>query len=580
MSKVDLIYAGVAGAAVGGIAAPLIFPMAAAVKTASLVTSIACSGALAYAHQSGLIDRVRQEDAEVRESRREVRRQKQISWELRETKRCEVEDLKEILLMLDDLSPFEQRHFLKELDLLELMPVYQESRMLKMAEAEPTQTIETTASPVQEVSPFDGGWLEWAVDSVISQALGPSQPVTPIVDDAFEEVDLGKAIAEMMVGGDVPLCVMLACPPRTGKTTLMTVTLAWLHKLTSGGAKVKIYNGKENIDPVTGELKDKFLGLVNDPTRYQAIETNEEGKEFAEEFADVAGRMKQPRQYPEVLILDEYNNIRARVAGYDQLNGIPKNKGYLNQVDVNAGLLITQGTSRRQFLLITSHSAYVKNIGIDRSYQDGLYSIVLGRGGALDGIYKALKGSTAVVQNTVRANQLLLELQQWEQSPTRDHSKVVALTNLIDGNFGLYFAKYVDLAKVHFSPVQQPKPEPAEDPYAIWDDVYEDGEGHQPEEDPDWEKTKPQPQSTSQTPKDNPIVNADSRESLSIAVVNSQKQLVDALHGWIVQLKRMPTDAEFSQQVQRLLGLQIHPSEAVLRGVKSLLSKHHGHKFD
>lgn len=546
--KADLAYAALAATAIGGIASPLLFAaqFPAVLKTFSLCSGIAASATLAYIHESGSLARAREWNATQRASRHRLREEALISHELRETKRLEFEDLKEVLIMLDELTPVEQRYYLNQLGLPELFELYQPPMIEPIREPEP-EPIEVKAKEVKE--PEFAGTLNWSVQNVIEQALRPQQPSGAIIDDTFEEVDLGKAIAEMMISGQVPQCVMLACPPRTGKTTLLTVTIAWLHRLTEGGAKIKICNGKENIDPETGELVDKFLGLVDDPTRYEAIETNEAGKKFAEEFHEVAQNMRQPRKHPEVLILDEYNNIRARVAGYDKENGLPKAKGKLNQMDADAELLVTQGTSRRQFLLMTSHSAYVKNVGIDRSYQDGIYSIVLGRGGALDGLYKSLKGATAVVQNTVRANQLLIELQQWEQSPVRDHDKVVALTNLVTGNFGLYFVKYIDLSKVGFAPITEP-PQPeseAEDPYAVWDEQYEDEFGNQPEA----EMPKP---------------------SEPNAVNLSQEQLTQILLNWIQSFGRIPSDAELAAKVEEVV--KVAPSEDVLAGIKWLLSKH------
>lgn len=548
--RADLTYAALAATAITGVTAPLLFAaqLPAALKTISLVSGIAASGFLAYGHQSGAFERAREWNATQRASQQRIREEALISRELRETKRLEFEDLKEVLIMLDELTPSEQRYFLGQLGLSELIDLYQPPSLPELVEQ--PQAIEVPVAVNQkQPEPEFTGQLEWAVQNVLNQATQP-QPAADIVDDTFEEVDLGKAIAEMMVSGQVPQCVMLACPPRTGKTTLLTVTIAWLHKLTGGGAKIKIFNGKENIDPATGELVDKFLGLVDDPSRYQAIEDNEAGKEFAEEFHEVAANMKQPRRYPEVLILDEYNNIRARVSGYDKQHGLVKQKSNLLQVDTDAELLVTQGTSRRQFLLITSHSAYVKNVGIDRSYQDGIYSIVLGRGGSLDGVYKALKGATAVVQNTVRANQLLTELQEWEQSPVRDHSKVVALTNLVTGNFGLYFVKYVDLSRVGFAPITEPQTPPQPDPYEFWDEQFEDETGHQPEDDPDWEKTKPtepKPQKT----------------------VLTQEELITALIKWMG--KTEPTDEQLRAKAQELLGCEI--SADMLIGIKWLIEE-------
>ncbi len=560
--RADLIYTALAGIAIGGAVGPVLFPMAAAAKTACYVSSIAAAGSLAFGEQSGLFGRMRKRDRILRESSHEIWIQQSASRQALAERQIEIDELVETLVMLDDLSPIEQLHFLKQLNLAELMPIYQESRMLKQAEMEPA--IEVAATPVREPEPVFAGNLQWAVDSVVSQSMQPV-PTTAIVDDAFPEVDLGRAIAEMMVQGDVPLSVMLACPPRTGKTTLMTVTLAWLHKLTNGGAKVKIYNGKENRDQQTGQLKDRFLGLVDDPTRYEAVESFEAAKEFAEEFDSISQKMNKPRQFPEVIFLDEHNNIRARINGYDQKNGIPKAKGYLNQTDVNVGLIATQGSSRGLFLLITSHSAYVKNIGIDKSYQDGIYSIVLGRGGALDGLYKSLKGASAVVQNTTRANQLLMELQQWEQSPTRDHSKVVALTNLVDGNFGLYFAKYVDLSKVQFEPIVQSQPEVTDDdPWGETDDsefgdtAADDDRGISQSymdhlnrrSKPRSEQPQQQPQST--IPPESPLA-----------------FLIATLKQWISELPSPPTDAQLKQKLLEVTGQNF--SDKALQGLKQEL---------
>ncbi|MBF2074555.1 MAG: hypothetical protein IGS50_12455 [Synechococcales cyanobacterium C42_A2020_086] len=491
MVSPDQVYAVLAGVALGGLSASLLFPTAATVQTVSLLASISAAGALIYGEQSGAFQRQRERHRILRDSQREIWIQQQASREALSVKRIEVEELVETLVMLDDLTPVEQRHFLKEMGLVELMSLYQSPQL----EAQPPTIDVPAVAATPEPEPEFAGSLEWAVQNVIAQSHQPT-PVTDGDDTAFPEVDLGKACAEMMVQGDVPLCVLLACPARTGKTTLMTTTIAWLHRLSEGHVKLKIYNGKENIDHATGQLKDRFLGLVEDQSRYKPVETPQAGKAFAEEFHSAAQSMLQPRQYPEVLFLDEFNNIRARVKDYDRLNGLTRQNAQLTQLDTDTGLFVTQGTSRKKFLFMTSHSAYVMHIGIDRSYQDSVYGIVLGRGAALDGIYKALNGPTAIVRNGVRAKQLLQQLQEWENSPTRDHGKVVALTNLIDGTYNLYFAKYVDLSKVHFapSPATPPSP-PPEDPYAVWDESFEDTVGHQPEDDPDWQPSSIPPQS-------------------------------------------------------------------------------------
>lgn len=916
MSRIhpDTIYAALAGVAVGGAIGPLLFPTAAAIKTASLLSSIAAAGTLAYGEHSGAFSRARERYRIQRDSEREIFIQSAASREALALREIEVNELVETLVLLDELTPVEQRHFLGELGLMELLPIYQQP----LPAAEPVQQTVDVPVVAKESEPEFSGTLEWAVQNVISQATQPTSATEAVVDDTFEEVDLGKAIAEMMVRGDVPLCILLACPPRTGKaqpldakiltpvgwrqmgdvkvgdlviagngnptkvigvypqgvkevyrvvfndgsfteccddhlwatqtrfdlsrkpekrkgftpkplseirrtlqsgkshknhripmvgvvqfdpqdvpldpyvlgaligdgsfqqsqirftkgnkdliqavadrlphdvtlrqvneidyrivksgsrncrikssvfmaidklgltgkksfekfvpdaykfnipevrlgvlqglldtdgsiepnrknpqsgscvtfsttshqlakdvqflvwsfggkatiasrytkytyngekktgrksyrvtislpsgiepsqlasrlemyrpnrrflptriidrvepvgqkecqciavedpshlyvtddfivthnTTLMTTTIAWLHRLTSGHVKLKIYNGKENIDHATGKLKDTFLGLVDDKTRYKPVETTQAGKEFAEEYHKAAETMLQPRQYPEVLFLDEFNNIRARVKDYDRINGLTRQHAQITQVDTDTGLFVTQGTSRKKFLFISSHSAYVMHIGIDRSYQDGVYGIVLGRGAALDGIYKALNGATAIVKNGVRAKQLLQELQEWENSPNRDHSKVVALTNLIDGSYNLYFSKYIDLSKVQFGTVVPSPPMPQEDPYAMWDEEFEDKTGHQPEDDPNWQPQPPEPQ-----PKQ-----------------PSRKELFDALATWINQLGKTPNDDELRNKAAELALVQPEAlSNDALVGIKWILSQEYGINFD
>lgn len=580
MSRVnpDIVYAALAGAAVGGVAAPLLFPMAAGLKTASYLASLTASGILAYGHESGLFSRQRQQHKILQESRHEVFIQQTASKEALELRRIEIAELVETLVMLDDLSPIEQRHFLDQMGLPELMSIYIESRQQK--EALPA-AIEVPARKVEE-SPFGDEKLRWAVDSVIAQSSQQmQQSAAKTIDETFPEIDLGKTIAEMMVFGQVPLNVLLACPPRTGKTTTLTVTLAWLCKLTEGRATVNIRNGKENIDHETGKLKDDFLGLAYDPRFYKAVETSEEAAKFSDFYAEFAATMRQPRKYPDLLIVDEFNNIRAAANRYDGENDLKGAQSKLKQIDRDTDLLITQGTSRKKFVFYTSHSSYVTNIGVDRSYQDGMYTIVLGRGGAMNAIFKSLDtGTMGIVKNKPLAKKLMADFQQWLNSPSRDQSKVVVLTNLIDNNFGLYFVKYIDLDTVKFDPMPSSvEPTAAEDPYEVWDEEFEEDNGHQPEEDPNWEKTQTQApkQPKSKPPTTNPIVDAQDSKALNQAVQDSQRELVAVLLEWIRELGHQPSDAELKAKLKEML--RNEPSDRVLNGVKYLLSQN-GCKFD
>jgi hypothetical protein len=562
MSRIhpDTIYATLAGVAISGAIGPLLFPTAAAIKTASLLSSIAAAGTLAYGEHSGAFNRARERYKIQRDSEREIFIQQAASREALALREIEVNELVETLVLLDELTPVEQRYFLGELGLLELLPIYQQPLLA----VEPVQQTVEVPVVAKESEPEFSGVAQWAtqdIEKFIEKA--EAQANEPQTDTTFKEIDIGKAVAEMMVSGDVPLNVLLACPPRTGKTTLVTTTIAWLWKLTDGKATLQIRNGKENIDAATGKLKDDFLGLAYDPRFYQAVESNDDGAKFAAFYRGFTQTMRKPRAYPDVVICDEFNNIRAAAKRYDAENELKGANAKLTQIDNDTDLLVTQGTSRRKFCIYTSHSSYVCHIGLNRSYQDGLYTIVLGRGAAMDAIFKSLDGSMAIVRNKTLAKRLFADFQQWLNSPRRDKDKVVVLTNLITGNYDLYFAKYVDTSDLRFdvsSPGEHQPPVPpapaAEDPYAMWDEEFEGKTGHQPEDDPNW-----QPQSQPKQP--------------------SRKELFDALATWINQLGKTPNDDELRNKAAELALVQPEAlSNDALVGIKWILSQEYGVKFD
>ncbi len=536
----DAVYAALAGVAVGGLTAPILFPMAAGFKTASLVSSIAASGCLAYGHESGAFSRSRQKYAITRESHHEIFIQQQASREALALRRIEVNELVETLVMLDELTPAEQRHFLNELGLPELFELYQPALPAVAVESQSALNIPVE---VKVSEPEFAGNASW-VASEINRAIAKAESKSTEADETFPEVDLGKSIAEMMVSGEVPLNVLLACPPRTGKTTVITASMAWLHKLTDGKATIHIRNGKENVDHKTGKLKDDFMGLAYNPKIYQAVQTPEEGGKFADFYGSFAATMAQPREFPDVLICDEFNNIRARANNWDSQNELKGAQSCLRQVDDNTDLLVTQGTSRRKFCLYSSHSSYVCHVGLDRSYQDGLYTIVLGRGAAMDALYKSLRGSMCIVRNVTLAKKLLGDLQKWENSADRDKSRVVVLTNLIDGNYGLYFAKYVDTSGLRFDGAAPAEGEAA-DPYEVWDEAYEGEFGNQPESDLPADKP-------SDIPNDSP---------LALLIVN--------LRSWITSLPQPPDDIELAAKLLELTGQRFNTDALV--GIKGEL---------
>ena len=111
--------------------------------------------------------------------------------------------------------------------------------------------------------------------------------------------------------------------------------------------------------------------------------------------------------------------------------------------------------------------------------------------------------------------------------------------------------KYVDLSRVGFAPITEPQTPPQPDPYEFWDEQFEDETGHQPEDDPDWEKTKPtepKPQKT----------------------VLTQEELITALIKWMG--KTEPTDEQLRAKAQELLGCEI--SADMLTGIKWLIQEY------
>ena len=566
MSRIhpDAIYAALAGVAVGGVAAPLLFPMAAGLKTASYLASITAAAGLAYGHEAGGFKRSREQYSIVQESNREIFIQQQASREALALRRVEVDELVQTLVMLDELTPVEQRHFLTKLGLPELFELYQPA----LPPASEPVALQPVEVPIQVKEPefeFVGAaqWVAQELDRAIEKA--ESEQSESQEDTTFDEIDVGKAVAEMMVEGDVPLNVLLACPPRTGKTTLVTTTLAWLWKLTEGRATVAIRNGKENVDAATGKLKDDFLGLAYDPRFYQAVETNEEGAKFAAFYKGFAASMKAPRSYPDLLICDEFNNLRAAAKRYDSENDLKGSNSKLQQIDNDTDLLVTQGTSRRKFCIYTSHSSYVSAIGLNRSYQDGLYTIVLGRGAAMDAIFKSLDGSMAIVRNKTLAKKLMSDFQQWLNSPKRDQDKVVVLTNLIGGNYGLYFAKYVDTSKLRFDAV----PTAQSDPYEVWDEVYEDEFGNQPE-------AEIPPESGSTRDRLNKMLRDELLKSQPSTVKPSTipnesplALLLVNLRSWIASLPEPPDDAQLAAKLLEITGQKF--DQDAINGLKGEL---------
>jgi len=242
-------------------------------------------------------------------------------------------------------------------------------------------------------------------------------------------VDLGRDIAQSMLDTSSASSVLIACPRRTGKTSLLERIIESFHVLTQGQGEINIFNGKENRTS-DGKLVDDFCGLANHPSRYLAVQSPDEAEQMFKRFEDLRELMIKPRDYYVLNVLDELNNMLLMANSYD--SRVPVSSKIEKLIKGMVTHRATAGSSRKMCDVITSHSPYVKDIGINKAMQDNFCQVVLGRGQFVQAIEKALSGGSGS-KPIVSDDKLCLELrtlfEQWN-AEENDGSRVLALTNL------------------------------------------------------------------------------------------------------------------------------------------------------
>ncbi len=558
--RTDAVIAGVAAVAIGGAIGPILFPMASAAKTACYVSSIVAASSLAFGERTGLFDRLRDRDKIVRESDREIWIQRLASHEALQQRQIEIDELVETLVMIDDLSPIEQLHFLKQLDLAELMPIYQESRMLKQAEMEPA--------------------IEVPVTQIVESEEFPYAPVSHIMPDRifFPVADLARELAQ----SDRQL-VEVSCPGG-GKTRFQIAFAAAVHDLSQGQAQCIVIDAKGSP---FAKLGIKHYLHCNEPETIPmawALVSNAIEIMISRQNRRTAlgGEYKSGQAPPELLIiLGELNDLLELAIQYDAKH----RTDYSDRLMLAVSRIFRQGREDKVRILADMHSfnagdLKAKKQKISAAMFANAAKLALSRNGDATVIDKFLSYYSQAGDEAVK--QMRMKLDEY-QSECPDKKIPIVATSL----GGLRIVQlpavelnslYRDWQAIDFKAVGQNesnsgfdsayKAEHGIDPDVeialdeeedYWDDTAADDDrgiskGYMDHlnrrSKPQAEQSQQQPQST--IPPESPLA-----------------FLVATLKQWIAELPLPPTDAQLKQKLLEVTGQNF--SDKALQGLKAEL---------
>lgn len=251
----------------------------------------------------------------------------------------------------------------------------------------------------------------------------------------FPVEDVALTIAENSCDRNDASSIVLACPRGTGKTSFINAAIVRLSHVAEGNAQFAVFNGKHELNK-DGSLKSFFCGLERDSNLYLDSGDPDNAETFLHRMTDIVQQSKKHRDHPLIAVCDEINNSLIAAGIADQQNTLNTAKGRStieSQIKVQESLLVTKGRSALVLGLITSHSPFVKDLGLSTAIQDSVNFVVCARADKLEAIHKALGGNSAIVKNPQIREKLAAEFQAWEIHPKRDMEATIALTNIRGG---------------------------------------------------------------------------------------------------------------------------------------------------